>query len=90
MEYSRRLNPCVRCPVLSYAVLSPDVRPKVTSPGEDVQVTGLNDLQRLYLLLHPQQPPGGHCRLLVLPKKHLPDTHKHERFFAFVGEYLGA
>jgi hypothetical protein len=51
-----------------------------------VEVTDLNDLQRMYLLLQPQQPPGGKCRLLVLPKKHLPDTHKHERFFAFVGE----
>jgi hypothetical protein len=65
-------------------------RPKVTSPGSDVHVSSVDDVQRLYLLLEPHQPPGGKCRLLVVPKKTLPDTKKHERFFAFVGELTEA
>eukprot|EP00879_Flechtneria_rotunda_P002686 GHRR01002892.1.p1 GENE.GHRR01002892.1~~GHRR01002892.1.p1 ORF type:complete len:474 (+),score=214.49 GHRR01002892.1:199-1620(+) len=47
-------------------------------------VAKLDDVQRSYLVLQPQQPPGGKCRLIVVPKKKLPDPRKHERFFAFV------
>lgn len=60
-------------------------RPKVTTPGSDVDVSDLDDVQRLYIILDLQQPAGGKCRLLVVAKKRLPDTKKHERFFAFVG-----
>lgn len=59
----------------------------MTTPGSDVDVQSTDDVQRLYLLLEPHQPPGGKCRLLVVPKKTLPDTKKHERFYAFVGEW---
>jgi hypothetical protein len=51
-----------------------------------VEVNSVDDVQRLYLLLEPHQPPGGKCRMLVVAKKRLPDTKRHERFFAFVGE----
>jgi hypothetical protein len=61
-------------------------RPKVTSPGSEVEVNSVDDVQRLYLLLEPHQPPGGKRRMLVVAKKRLPDTKRHERFFAFVGE----
>lgn len=57
----------------------------MTSPGSDVDVSDLDDVQRLYIILEPQQPAGGKCRLLVVAKKRLPDTKKHERFLAFVG-----
>lgn len=53
-----------------------------------MDVSDPDDVQRLYLLLEPHTPPGGKCRLIVLPKKKLPDTQRHERFFAFVGERL--
>eukprot|EP00878_Enallax_costatus_P035834 GHUV01040068.1.p1 GENE.GHUV01040068.1~~GHUV01040068.1.p1 ORF type:complete len:332 (+),score=140.87 GHUV01040068.1:156-1151(+) len=59
-------------------------KPKVMSPGEEPSISGLNDIQRTYLLLQPEQPSGGKCRLLVLPKKKMPDAGKHERFFAFL------
>lgn len=49
-------------------------------------MSGLKDVQRFYLLLQPQTPAGGSCRLIVVGKKKLPDTKRHERFFAFVGE----
>jgi hypothetical protein len=48
-------------------------------------VSGLRDVQRFFMLLQPQQPSGGSCRLLVVGKKKLPNPAKHERYFAFVG-----
>lgn len=60
----------------------------MTTPGSDVDVSGLDGVQRMYILLEPEQPEGGKCRLLVVGKKRLPDTQKHERFLAFVGESL--
>jgi hypothetical protein len=121
--------------VATHPLVAPAVplhRPKVTSPGSDVEVNSVDDVQRLYLLLEPHQPPGGKCRcatsflkdgactvaplprwlrpsvaevgcnidacvplvtsffffcrMLVVAKKRLPDTQRHERFFAFVGE----
>lgn len=59
----------------------------MTTPGGDVEVSSVDDVQRLYILLQPLQPRGGKCRLLVVAKKRLPDTKRHERFFAFVGEW---
>jgi hypothetical protein len=50
------------------------------------QVSGLKDVQRFFMLLWPQQPSGGSCRLVVIGKKKLPSPAKHERYFAFVGE----
>lgn len=63
-------------------------RPKVTSPGSAAaaDVSSLDDVQRLYVLLEPHAPPGGKARLLVVAKKRLPDTKRHERFYAFVGK----
>jgi hypothetical protein len=49
-------------------------------------VSGLKDVQRFFMLLQPQQPSGGSCRLVVIGKKKLPSPAKHERYFAFVGE----
>jgi hypothetical protein len=43
-------------------------------------------VQRFFMLLQPQQPAGGSCRLVVVGKKKLPNPAKHERYFAFVGE----
>lgn len=59
-------------------------KPKVVSAGDEPFLSDLNDIQRTYLLLQPQQPSGHKSRLLVLPKKKLPDPARHERFFAFV------
>lgn len=53
---------------------------------ETEQVSGLRDVQRFFVLLQPQQPSGGSCRLIIIGKKKLPSPTKHERYFAFVGE----
>jgi hypothetical protein len=84
------------------------------------QVKSMQDVQRFYLTLEPQQQQhlevedeaaaaakesaagavdtagrggksgsssgSGKVRLVVVPKKRLPDIKRHERFFAFVGE----
>lgn len=81
------LNPPIAS-VLPLTLCCHTHRPKVTTPGSlrDVTVSDLSDVQRMYLLLEPHSPPGGKCRLMVVGKKRLPDTSKHERFFAFIGE----
>jgi len=55
-------------------------RPKV----EVEHVEGLDDVQRLYILLSPIGAPRHNKRLIVLTKKRLPDIHKHSRFWGFV------
>lgn len=62
-------------------------RPKVASAGAaDAGASSASDIQRLFIILQPDTPGSG-SRLIVVPKKHLPDAHTHERFFAFVGAY---
>ncbi|WIA12968.1 hypothetical protein OEZ85_006582 [Tetradesmus obliquus] len=57
---------------------------------ETEQVSGLRDVQRFFVLLQPQQPSGGSCRLIIIGKKKLPSPTKHERYFAFVEATAGA
>ncbi|WIA33114.1 hypothetical protein OEZ86_006267 [Tetradesmus obliquus] len=56
---------------------------------ETEQVSGLRDVQRFFVLLQPQQPSGGSCRLIIIGKKKLPSPTKHERYFAFVEATAG-
>lgn len=83
-------HPAALCLLLATSCLSLRClccyRHKVTTPGSEVDVSSIDDVQRLYILLQPQQPSGGKCRLLVVAKKRLPDTKRHERFYVFVGE----
>jgi hypothetical protein len=53
-------------------------RPRV----EADEVRGLDDVQRLYLLLRPQGLRK--YRLLIVGRKRLPDPGRHDRFWAFV------
>jgi hypothetical protein len=57
-------------------------RPRVTAPGEEPRPHGLEDIARAYVVLHPKDK--GLYRLLVLPRKRLPDIAKREREWAFV------
>lgn len=51
---------------------------------------GFNDVARFHMLLAPDggARPGNACRDIVVGKKRLPDAHKHERFFGFVGKQV--
>jgi hypothetical protein len=77
----------------------------VVAAGDEPDVEGLGDLQRLYMLLQPSPAPaeaaggtagggsgagGKQCRLIIVPKKKLPSPERHERFFAFVGARMCA
>lgn len=50
--------------------------------------------QRFYMVMDPLSPPGGKARLVVVPKKRLPDQSEEkkgrERFYAFVEATRGA
>lgn len=52
-----------------------------------VSVQGFQDVARFHMLLAPDggARAGAMCRAIIVGKKRLPDTHKHERFFGFVG-----
>jgi hypothetical protein len=57
-------------------------RPKVSE--KDPGVSGEEDIQRLYLVLKPQGKRRRY-RLIVVPRKQLPDTRKgQEKFWGFV------
>ncbi|MDB5483794.1 MAG: hypothetical protein JWO83_4847 [Caulobacteraceae bacterium] len=53
-------------------------RPRV---GTD-EVRGLEDVQRVYMILRPQG--ARKFRLLIIGRKRLPDPGRHDRFWAFV------
>lgn len=53
-------------------------RPRV----EADRVRGLDDVQRVYLLLRPKG--ARKYRLLIVGRKRLPDPSRHDRFWAFV------
>lgn len=55
-------------------------RPRV----ESEQVSGVEDVQRLYVLLQPAG--GGHTRRIVMGRKRLPEAGANERFWGFVDE----
>jgi hypothetical protein len=57
-------------------------RPRVRPPGEDWIPKGVNDIARSYIVLHPKGK--AIYRLIVVPKKRLPDVNKHEREWGFV------
>jgi hypothetical protein len=57
-------------------------RPRVHAPGEEVRVHGLDDIARSYIVMHPRGK--GLYRLIVVPRKRLPDVAKREREWAFV------
>ncbi len=57
-------------------------RPRV----EVEEVKKMADVQRFYIVMEPLKPEGKK-RLVPVPKKRLPDPARHERFFAFVGEW---
>eukprot|EP00775_Hariotina_reticulata_P011346 gene11346-11495_t len=64
-------------------------KPKVTSAGADPSVSSLDDIQRMFVILQPGPPSGGKCRLMVIPKKKLPNPSKHERFYAVIEATAG-
>lgn len=49
---------------------------------EEDEPEGSRDVQRFHVVLRPRG--GGKLRLLVVARKHLPDTGKHERTWGFV------
>ena len=58
---------------------------------EEDEPSGLDDVQRFYVVLRPQSggskggdPQGGKLRLLVMGRKRLPDVERHERAWGFV------
>ena len=53
-------------------------RPRV----EQERASGLRDVQRLYMVLHPRGKRAW--RLIVIPRKRLPEVGSHEREWAFV------
>ena len=57
-------------------------RPRVRPPGDEWTPRGLDDVARSYIVLHPKGK--GLYRLIIVPKKRLPDVSKHEREWAFV------
>jgi hypothetical protein len=57
-------------------------RPRVAPLGDAPQIQGLIDVARTHVVLHPRDK--GLYRLIVLPRKRLPDVTRHEREWAFV------
>lgn len=47
------------------------------------QAEGMDDVQKLYILLSPLEK-SSKKRLLAVAKKKLPSSKKHEKYFAFV------
>lgn len=47
----------------------------------------LHDVARFEVVLDPRSRPGAKARVIVIPRKRLPNTAKHERLFAFVGKH---
>jgi hypothetical protein len=60
---------------------------KGTKEGQEEGVEGRQE-EKEEKQEQEQQEHQPQARLLVVPKKRLPDGAKHERFYAFVGEYL--
>jgi hypothetical protein len=55
-----------------------EVTTKGTKGGQEEKMDGQEQ---------QEQQGQPQARLLVVPKKRLPDGAKHERFYAFVGEF---
>ncbi len=51
--------------------------------------TGVEDIQRFFMILAPTSRPKAPFRLLIIGKKRLPIADKHERFFGFVEATAG-
>ena len=51
--------------------------------------TGINDIQRFFMILAPTSRPKASFRLLIIGKKRLPIADRHERFFGFVEATAG-
>eukprot|EP00877_Chromochloris_zofingiensis_P008477 jgi/Chrzof1/3883/Cz13g12020.t1 len=67
-------------PVLEQGKVYFFYRPRV----EVTRVRSAADVARFEFILEPTSRPDGKCRLIIIPKKRLPDVHRHERFFGFV------
>jgi hypothetical protein len=57
-------------------------RPKVRPEGKEDSVEGSGDVQRLFMVMHPQG--RKQYRLAVLGRKHLPDIARGERLWGFI------
>ncbi len=58
-------------------------RPKVSSADEEEDSSkAIEDIQRFYIVLHPDK--NNHYRLLVVGRKRLPETGKHEKHWSTV------
>jgi hypothetical protein len=57
-------------------------RPRVYAPGEEPPSSGLGQIERSYVVLHPRDKRL--YRLLVIGRKRLPDVTKHEKEWVFV------
>src|SRR5512147_1748146 len=57
-------------------------RPKVEPKGGKATVKGTGDVQRLFMVMHPEGKKK--FRLTVLGRKHMPDVTRHERLWGFV------
>jgi hypothetical protein len=57
-------------------------RPRVAPLDDTPQVLGLDDIARIHIVMHPR---GKHLyRVIVLPRKRLPDVKRHDREWGFV------
>lgn len=61
---------------------------KGAKEGQEEGVEGQQEEKEEKQEQEQQEHHQPQARLLVVPKKRLPDGAKHERFYAFVGEYL--
>lgn len=57
-------------------------RPKVVPTATEAAPKGLEDIQRFYIVLKPEQ--NTHYRLLIIGKKRLPESRNHERYWGTV------
>jgi hypothetical protein len=57
-------------------------RPRVAPLDDTPQVLGLDDIARTHIIVHPRGK--GLYRVIVLPRKRLPDVKRHDREWGFV------
>ncbi len=65
-------------------------RPKVEPAGKEEKPESLEDVQRLYMIMHPREP-AGKFRLCVIGHKKMPapGVRGHKRFWGFVDDVSG-
>ncbi|MGE5308912.1 MAG: hypothetical protein ACM3OC_07500 [Deltaproteobacteria bacterium] len=86
-RYRERIRAHETVNVMEKGLLYFFYRPKVMPAGAQAHPHGLQDVQRLYMIMHPRQPKGSFRLIIVGHKKMpLPSVRGHKRFWGFIDD----